>query len=301
MKTISKPSVTIGIPAYNEQENIGNLLEALIRQNKVNYHLVDIIVSSDNSSDNTVPIVKRYAKHGVSVIDNSVREGQATRQNQIINLTHSDILVLLNADIMIEGGDFIWRLIEPIVFSRADLTSSNLRALPSSTFVGRMLNTTLKLRNNIFEQLRNGQNIYTCHGAARGLSRKFYRHFLFDGSTAEDAYSYLSCVTKGFTYKFVPSAMAYIKWSDTLVDHYRQSLRFFQSKNILINTFGTEIVTSEYNLPRIKILLTIVHLFVRHPLEAFVYTAIYSYSLVSSIFIRPVDTWIISQSSKKLT
>ena len=297
---MKKHTVTIGIPAYNEEQNIGHLLDCLINQDKANFQLDKIIVSSDNSNDDTVKISKKY-KHGkVKVIDNKVRLGQAGRQNQIISQTSSDILVLLNSDILIEGDDYIWKLIQPIVENGADLTSSNLKAMPPKSFVGKMLNITLDLRNSIYEKHKSGQNIYTCHGAARSFSRKFYKKFVFESSTAEDAFSYLFCISSGHKYQYVSSAVAYIRWPETLKDHYNQSLRFFQSKEILYKSFGINAISDEYRLPKSQILSAIIRFFLSHPIEAVAYTSIFLYSAISSLFVKPVNTWKVSGSSKKL-
>lgn len=295
-----RPSLTIGIPAYNEESNIGQLLQSLINQENSNYLLKEIIVASDNSTDKTVMIARSFKKKKVIVIDNKTRRGQAERQNQIIKKTGTDILVLLNADILIESNRFISDLITPIQNEVADLTSSQLSALPSRTYIGKILNITFTLRNNCFEELNSGHNIYTCHGAARAFSKKFYEKFSFMESTAEDAFSYLSCIYGGFRYKFVKSANAYIRWPENMEDYFNQSVRFFQSKYILNKFFGEENIKHEYFLPKSKVISIIIKFFIFHPVEATSYTFLYIFSKLNSVFRKPENTWKISLSSKKL-
>jgi len=298
----NKPTVTIGIPAYNEQVNIGNILTNLLDQECQEFTLEKIVVSSDGSSDSTNRIVQRFSvKHPqILLINNQVRNGQASRQNQIINQTKSDILVLLNADVLIKDRIFIKKLITPIINNIADLTSSNLLALKPRTYIGKILFTTLQFRNKIYRTYRNGQNLYTCHGAARAFSRNIYTLLVFKNSVAEDAYSYLFCISQGFKYAYVPEAITYIRWPETIIDNQRQSIRFFQSKKILKKDFGKKLVDDQYRLPLLSIIIAILVFYVRYPVYALVYTVIFWIAFIRSHLTKPLNNWQISPSSKKL-
>jgi len=50
-------TVSIGIPAYNEEANIGKLLSSLIKQKEAGFIIKEIIVVSDQSTDKTDEIV----------------------------------------------------------------------------------------------------------------------------------------------------------------------------------------------------------------------------------------------------
>ncbi|TSC88168.1 MAG: putative glycosyltransferase [Microgenomates group bacterium Gr01-1014_16] len=295
-----KPTVSIGIPAYNEEANLGHLLSDLQSQKQTGFKLQEIIVSSDASTDQTVSIAKKYSGSGVKILDNQVRQGQAARQNQIIDLANSDVLVLLNADILIEGRDFVWRLIQPITNNHADLTSSNLLALAPKTFMGQVLFHSLKLRNEVYKKYHLGQNIYTCHGAARAFSKNLYQNFRFQNSVAEDAYSYLYAIFKGYKYRYVADAIAYIRWPESLIDHERQSLRFFQSQKVLSSQFDPQFVSDQYKLPPLEVLKTVVKFYLQYPIHALAYSFIFWFMFCKSFFKRPMDTWQSSVSSKIL-
>jgi len=53
-----KKTLAIGIPAHNEEANIGFLIKALLEQESRLYVLTEIIVASDASTDKTVELVK---------------------------------------------------------------------------------------------------------------------------------------------------------------------------------------------------------------------------------------------------
>ncbi len=294
------PSVTIGIPAYNEAENIGSLITSILNQDFHNFNLVKIIISSDNSSDDTVKISKSFDENIIDVFDNKTRKGVAFRQNQIIQSSNTDVLILLNADIKIKQKDFLWRMIMPIVSSDADLTSCNLAALEPRTFIGKIMVFSFSLGNRVFVEMRGGHNLYTCHGAVRAFSKRFYKDLEFEESVGEDAYSYLDCLAKGLTYRYVANATAFIRWPENAEDQYHQSLRFHQSKKILSKKFGEKLVHKEYKIPKQKVLISVIKFYFFHPVHALIYTLFYFYTKLSSLFNKHDNTWKVSISSKKL-
>ena len=50
---VKKQTVTIGIPAYNEEQNIGVLLSKLLAQKQIHYKLKEILIYLDGSIDHT--------------------------------------------------------------------------------------------------------------------------------------------------------------------------------------------------------------------------------------------------------
>src|SRR6187399_762992 len=61
-QTDHEPSITISviIPARNEEENIGKLLSSLEKQAYPS-HLFEVIVVDDHSTDNTLTVVNSYS------------------------------------------------------------------------------------------------------------------------------------------------------------------------------------------------------------------------------------------------
>ena len=59
---MKKLTVTIGIPAYNEEKNIGRLLKSLSNQKGDDFTLNEIVVLSDGSTDMTNEIVHSQSK-----------------------------------------------------------------------------------------------------------------------------------------------------------------------------------------------------------------------------------------------
>ena len=89
-----KPNITVIIPTYNEENNIENTLIAIKQQVcDVTY---EVVVVDGQSKDNTVSIAKNYGKVYISPI-----KGKAFQLNYAISKTSGDLLILLDADTII--------------------------------------------------------------------------------------------------------------------------------------------------------------------------------------------------------
>lgn len=84
--------ISIGICAYNEQGNIGLLLEWLTK----NYRDAEIIVVASGCTDNTVKIAKSYQQ--VITIEQPQRLGKASAINLFLKNAHGSVMVLVSAD-----------------------------------------------------------------------------------------------------------------------------------------------------------------------------------------------------------
>jgi glycosyltransferase involved in cell wall biosynthesis len=297
-------TLTIGIPAFNEELNIGYLIKDLLKQNEKGFIIEKIIVASDGSRDNTVQIVKSFKNSKVMVIDNKINIGAAATQNQLCRVAKSDYLLLLNADTLIEDRDFIYKLVSLSKKRNADLVSANLQELEPTTFFENVLATSMRLKKKAFELFNNGHNLYTCYGPARMLSRALYQKISFAQSYGEDAYSYLFCLSNGMKYGYAKNALVYYKLPSTFKDHNKQSHRFIESQKRMIYEFGALFTLREYYLPYVSIVTTLPLFFIHHPFYTGVYLLLFIYSSLTGIFKlfskNTRDTWEVSASTKQL-
>ncbi len=295
---IKNQTLTIGIPAYNEEANIGHLLEDLAKQKYGSLILEHIIVASDGSTDKTNDIVSKTSLDNVKLINNTTTEGQAVRQNQIISMSKSDILVILNADIMIEDEKFIQKLVKPICEGVADLTSCPIKELSPRTYTERAIHHAMSVKQKFFESIKKGNNIYTCHGTARGFSRNLYTKLKFTSSIGEDAYSYLYCIKNGFKYKYVNNTCIYYQLVNNVKDYNKQNNRFLLSRKLMIEDFGDKFVNKQYSLPFDKMTSAILRYALNKPVLAVIYIIVYIGGYISSKVNKPVKTSDVAISSK---
>jgi len=97
------PSVTILVPAYNEEESIAGTLESLLA---LDYPADrrEIVVMSDASTDRTDEIVAGFASRGVRLVRMPVRKGKTAAENHTLKLVTSDVVVNTDATIRIPAG-----------------------------------------------------------------------------------------------------------------------------------------------------------------------------------------------------
>jgi glycosyltransferase involved in cell wall biosynthesis len=245
----SKPTVTVGIAAYNEQANIGYLLQQLLNEDQDDFILERIVVVSDGSTDATCEAVKRIGNPRIELICERQRTGRARRHEQLLRMCHSDVFVSLDADIVLSNSQVLGELVRPIVDSKADLVSCRLEATTPTSVLQKALWFGLRLRNRVAESHRGGDNVYTCHGTARTFSRRMYESYMFADGVAEDAYSYLYAKWRGYIYRFLPDTSVATQLPSALRDYWRQSARFQQNRAEMRRYFTAKIVREQFRLP----------------------------------------------------
>ncbi|MFP3951998.1 MAG: glycosyltransferase [Candidatus Bathyarchaeia archaeon] len=92
------PTVSIIVPAYNEEKVIDRCLEALI---EVDYPRKDIIVVDDGSTDGTLQVARGYLDEGIKVFHRDKSGGKSAALNMGILFAKGEIVVTCDADSMI--------------------------------------------------------------------------------------------------------------------------------------------------------------------------------------------------------
>lgn len=293
-------SITIGIPALNEGANILTLLSSLTTQTLSCGRLTQILVVSDGSTDNTVSQALLCNDSRVKVIIGETRLGKAARLNEIISMTNTDVLVLVDGDIAILQPDFLERLITPIVLEEALLSSAALREKAPRNFFESVLYVSMRLKDNLFAKFKHGNNAYNCHGPARALSKHLYKLLSFRTDSGEDMYSYLYCAARGLNFKFVPGAIVYYRLPDNFHDYMKQSTRYHGSKLICPANFEKKLVERELDIPLpvwIAATITSIPLMVRNFVRVGFYLMLLTVVRLRLLLLGPMnESWNVSSS-----
>jgi len=97
--------VSVIIPAYNEERNIGKTIKSVLKQN---YKNLEIILVDDCSRDKTSEVGKKL---GVKVLRNKINLGLAKTLNRGIKIARGKIVITLHADCELVGKDWIKKII----------------------------------------------------------------------------------------------------------------------------------------------------------------------------------------------
>jgi glycosyltransferase involved in cell wall biosynthesis len=109
-------SVSVIIPAHNEEKNIDYVIKLAQNTKDVN----EIIVVNNASTDNTHEVAKKL---GAVVLD-CANKGKGYAMEEGLKLAKNEVVVYLDADITNYEEDVIEKLVKPILNGEADFTKA---------------------------------------------------------------------------------------------------------------------------------------------------------------------------------
>lgn len=330
--TPDKKRVTVGIPSYNEEMNISNLLRSIIELNKLDnqpestnndnscekdeyynsgtrednrmigakdFAICEIIIS-DDSSDNTYRLVETLATENpslsIKLLHHDNRRGVPSAWNEIFKEAIGEIIVLYDADIIISNSTT-----ENLVRSISDgigLCASNSQPLA--------LKESAVSRASVFiaEWLRwirkTGLSQYTAMGRALSiLSQVAKRITIPEDVIALDLYLQCKVVELGFKVVYNDEALVYFRPPDNMEDFSSQIIRATNGHKQI-----RHLLTGRYiSLPLRNGLVAAIKSIVQDPKGVFY--LIYCYSLLPfygrNLKATNSSKWDIAKSTKRLT
>jgi poly-beta-1,6-N-acetyl-D-glucosamine synthase len=235
-------NLSIGIMAYNEENGIGRLLHALLKQELVHAGIAEIIVVASGCTDRTTAIVQQWITQDsrIHLQTQTRRKGKASAINLFLSVASGDICILISADTVPEPGA-IDRLITPFDSPQVGMTGARPVPInPPDTFVGYAVNL-----------------MWSMHHAISLTSPKLGELIAFRNSihkipedTAVDEASIEAVVIKGgYRLRYVPTAILRNKGPETVKDFIRQRrriaaghLQLFRDQGYRVSTHGLRTV-----------------------------------------------------------
>ncbi len=300
---MNKPTVTIYVPAYNEEANISNLIKSLLKQRQRKYRLKNIVVTSDASTDRTVQLAKQFKDKIIIVLDNKTRLGKNQRVNEVIKMSSSDISVIIDADTVPESDSTIELLIDPIIKnSRVVYTSGLPVPIKSNTFIGTAIQIARGVWDKIRDEIKNGEGIYTCHGQLYALRTDFAKMHPYPNEMWTDStFYYFTCIKKNRLYKPAKRARVLFNTPSTLKDHISQIGRYQNLDSISIKYFGDEI-RKELSIPKNLLYKYKLNAFLHYPVHTLTIFIIniYAKTVTKVLKINKSGAWLTQSSTKQL-
>ena len=222
---------SVGVTAYNEEENIGNLLQALLDQHLHQVEIAEIIVVASACTDRTVPIIQEYMARDprIKLIEQARREGKTSAINLFLAAATSDLCVL-------ESGDTIpdEYAVEHMVrmFADPDVGMVGAQKIPVNTpdhIVGLLSHLRLRMEHELCLEIpRLGEMI---------AFRKFFDRIPPDVAM-DEAFVEAIVVRRGLSVRYAPDAMVYNTGPDTIKDWVRQRRRNHAGHLYLKHKYG---------------------------------------------------------------
>lgn len=211
--------ITVGIPAHNEEENIGKILEILLNQKVENFDELEIVVVVSGSTDRTADIVREYQKKhdNIKLILQEKREGHASAVNEIIRNSTGDIIVFGCAD-TVPQKDVISKLVRH--FKDKEIGAVVGKAIPVND-----PNTLWGFIGQTFFKWNYQDDILMVDFEAFSAVRKDLIDYLPLDANPTERYVDLMVRKKGYKVIHEPEAIIYSKFPDNLRDFIIQRKR----------------------------------------------------------------------------
>jgi cellulose synthase/poly-beta-1,6-N-acetylglucosamine synthase-like glycosyltransferase len=214
-------NITVGIPAYNEEKNIGKLLQDIQNQKlPLNIKLTDVVIVDDGSTDNTVNIAKSFQTKlpNLRIISKARREGMTSAINTVFKVAKGEIVILVAADTRL-ASDAILQLITPLKCPLVGATVGKTIPLNNPrNFWGFVAHNYHKLWGRL-------PNLITVDvGALSAIRRDIFEPIPSD-IVLGDRFIELYIRKKGYKIVYVPSARVYMKGAENLRDLVNQRRR----------------------------------------------------------------------------
>lgn len=246
-KMKNKLTVSIGIPAYNEEANIGKLLEFFSSEKEDIFQILEIIVISDGSTDNTVNEVKKIKDKRIKLIIKPIRQGKPASLNKIFSIFIGDILITIDAD-CIPKRNTVNVIAKAFNKSKASLIGGNPIPLNSKGILFSSLKSRNDLVSKVINNWNNGDNVYASQGRILALENKFAKKLKLPSTIAIDSFLYFTCKYNKKKFIYLKDAKVYFRLPRFLNDHIKQSARFNLSKEKMVKIFGRK-VKEDYKIP----------------------------------------------------
>lgn len=238
MPTKNKIKFTVGICAYNEEKNIGKLLEFFLAEKFYKTYPVKIIVVASGCTDKTVSIVEQISKgrKKIKLIIEKERKGKSSAVNLIIAASRTRKIVLASSDIMPASGS-IEKLV--LALNPSEMGMVGCRPLPKNnpkSLVGYAVHLQWRLHHLI--SLKNPKG-----GEVIAFKRIFKR--INPKSAVDEAVVEGLVAIQGYKIGYVPEAIVYNWGPRTVKDFLRQRRRIYAGHLATKKHYGYSVSTFE--------------------------------------------------------
>lgn len=227
---------SMGIMAYNEENNIGQLLDTLVSQRLKRVCLTEIVVVASGCTDNTEAIVLDRAKRDprIRLLTQEKRAGKAVAINEYLPKAKERIIVLCSADLLPEL-DALERLVAPFADAEIGMTTSHpVPVNDARRFMGFAAHMLWGLHHAInATSFKSGEMI-----AFRKIFERIPYHTAVDEASIEPVVR-----GQGYGVQYVGDAIVHNKGPETVNDFLRQRRRIYAGHLAVRDTLGYTVST----------------------------------------------------------
>jgi biofilm PGA synthesis N-glycosyltransferase PgaC len=222
---------SVGVTAYNEEANIGRLLDALLNQHLRHVDISEIIVVASGCTDNTVPIVESFVGRDprIKLFIQPKREGKTAAINVFLSNAKEEICVLESGDTL-PHEDSVEHLVR--MFADPTVGMTGAHKTPVNTpdhLAGLFTHLRLRLEHQLCLEIpRLGEMI-----AFRKVFDRIPPDVAMDEAFVEGL-----VIKRGMQVRYAPDAIVYNTGPETIKDFVRQRRRNHAGHLYLKSKYG---------------------------------------------------------------
>jgi biofilm PGA synthesis N-glycosyltransferase PgaC len=229
--------ITVGVCAYNEEKNIGNLLNNIANQQQLPPNS-EILVVCSGCTDNTAKIVQQHCERDprIKLIIESERLGKASAMNHILAQGKGDAFIFISADTL------PWKACFSGLISRLQAKNVGLvcgKPVPQNnndSLTDKLVNTLWQFHDHVFKELNDAglaKHATEVFIIRRGIIDKIPKETIND-----DAHIALTAKKKGWLIKYNSDSGVSICGPKTFSDYVKQRRRILYGHHQLRKTTG---------------------------------------------------------------
>ena len=234
----TKMKCSVGITAYNEEANIGQLLQAMLDQRLYGVEISEIIVVASGCRDRTIDIVQEYmAKEPrIKLVVQECREGKTSAVNLFLQQAQEDICVLESGDTL-PGENSVEKMVRMFEDPQVGMTGAQKVPVNATQhMIGYLSHLRLKLEHQLCLEIpRTGELI---------AFRKVFDRIPPDVAM-DEAFVEALIIKRGMQVRYAPDAVVFNMGPETLGDFVRQRRRNFAGHLYLKDKYSYKVSSLE--------------------------------------------------------
>ena len=216
-------SVTVVIPAYNEENFISETIESILNQT----HKCEIVVVNDSSTDRTFEVSSQYP---VTVITTKTNQGSKSQAlNYARDYVNTDIMICVDADTILKENS-VENLIK--AFSDEDVMVASgfvVSHTPTSIWSAGRYSEYLIGQSIYKSAQRNSHAVLVASGCFFGVRTEFYKSVGFKNrSMAEDMDMTWEAIERGYDIAFIEDAICMVHDPNDVKTYCKQVERWYR-------------------------------------------------------------------------
>jgi cellulose synthase/poly-beta-1,6-N-acetylglucosamine synthase-like glycosyltransferase len=238
-------TVSVGIPAYNEEKTISQLLQSILKESDRRPHLKEIIVNSSGSTDNTDASVQAMMRTDprIKLISNARRRGKAIALDSILRVAQGDLVVFIDGDVTLEEHA-ISTLAHPFLSDdKIGICTGNTMPIKNGNSFFEFASLVVRsLHHELCSYLVSKGKTPKVNGTFYAIRRKILDAFP-SNVVSDDEYASWQAQKKGYCIVYVPEAMVYTSDPHTFASFIKWQKRIIAGQMLMKRNFNYDVPT----------------------------------------------------------